>query len=80
MTRFNPYETILICKYNVTSISEPTLLRADIEGNIFKSMEIDGVLLGDLVTEYTFNSIGVHTVKYELYDETKLAANAFKKL
>ena len=33
---YNPIETRLICKYNVTSISEPTVLRADIEGNIFK--------------------------------------------
>jgi len=35
-------------------------------------MEIDGVMLDELVTEYTFDTIGEHTVKYELYDETKL--------
>lgn len=39
-------------------------------------MEIDGVQLDNLVTEYTFDSTGVHTVKYELYDETKLGNNA----
>ena len=63
---YNPVETRLICKYNVTSISEPTVLMTDIEGSIFKSMEIDGVMLGGLVTEYTFDTMRVHTVKYEL--------------
>ena len=40
-------------------------------------MEIDGVMLDGLVTEYTFDTKGAHTVKYELYDETNLGANAF---
>lgn len=73
---FNPVEARLVCKYNVTSISKPTLLRADVN-NIFKSMEIDGVMLNEFVTEYTFDTIGVHTVKYELYDETNLGDSAF---
>lgn len=70
---FDKYvETRLVTKYNVTSTSEPTVLRTNYEQNIFKSMEIDGVMLDELVTEYTFDTIGEHTVKYELYDETKL--------
>ena len=69
-------ETKLVCKYSVTSTSEPTVLRTNYEQNIFKSMEIDGVMLNDLVTEYTFDTTGVHTVKYELYDETKLGNQA----
>lgn len=69
-------ETKLVCKYNVTSTSEPTALRTNYEQNIFKSMEIDGVMLDELVTEYTFDTIGVHTVKYELYDKTKLGNSA----
>ena len=64
-------ETKLVCKYNVTDTSNPTALRTN-GSNIFKSMEIDGVMLDELVTEYTFDTIGEHTVKYELYDETKL--------
>ena len=73
---YNPYvETRLICKYNVTSTSEPTALRTNYEQNIFKSMEIDGVMLDELVTAYTFDTTGVHTVKYELYDKTKLGGN-----
>ena len=74
---YNPVETRLICKYNVTSTSEPTVLRAD-EENIFKSMEIDGVMIDELVTEYTFDTTGIHTVKYELYDETKLGDYVFQ--
>ena len=74
---YNPWvDSKLVCKYNVTSISSPTQLRVNYEPNIFQSMEIDGVQLDNLVTEYTFDSTGVHTVKYELYDETKLGNNA----
>ena len=74
---YNPWvDPKLVCKYNITSISSPTQLRTNYESNVFKSMEIDGVQLDNLVTEYTFDSTGVHTVKYELYDETKLGNNA----
>lgn len=76
---YNPYvepETRLVTKYNVTSTSSPTALRTNYEQNIFKSMEIDGVMLDELVTEYTFDTVGIHTVKYELYDETKLGNSA----
>ena len=62
----------VLCKYNVTNTSSPTVLRTNYESNVFKSMEIDGVMLDELVTEYTFDTTGVHTVKYELYDETQL--------
>ena len=74
--RYVAPETRVVAKYNVTSTSEPTVLRTSYEQNIFKSMEIDGVMLDELVTEYTFGKIGVHTVKYELYDETKLGNQA----
>ena len=75
---YNPFvlETRLVCKYNIPSTSYPTVLRTNYEQNIFKSMEIDGVMLDELVTEYTFDTTGIHTVKYELYDETKLGNNA----
>ena len=73
---YNSYiDTRLVCNYNVTSTSEPTVLRSN--KNIFKSMEIDGVMLDELVTEYTFDTTGIHTVKYELYDETNLGNEAF---
>ena len=71
---YKPYvpETRLVCKYNVTDTNSSTKLISGYEQNIFTSMEIDGVMLDKLVTEYTFDTTGVHTVKYELYDETKL--------
>ena len=73
---YNPWvETRLVCKYNVTNTSSPTALITDYGHNIFKSMEIDDVMLDEFVTEYMFGTIGVHTVKYELYDETKLGNN-----
>ena len=75
---YKPYvpETRVVAKYNVTSTSNPIALRTSYEQNIFKSMEIDDVILDELVTEYTFSTTGVHTVKYELYDETKLGNQA----
>jgi hypothetical protein len=69
-------ETRVVAKYNVTSTSSPTALRTNYESNIFKSMEVDGVMLDRLVTGYTFDTVGEHTVKYELYDETKLGNQA----
>lgn len=71
-----PKETKLVCKYNITDISQPSTLRTDYEQNMFKSMEIDGVLLDNLVTAYQFNTPGEHIVKYELYDETKVGNNS----
>lgn len=75
---FNKYisDPKLVCKYNVTSTSDPTtLLSSYADNTVFKSMEIDGVQLNELVTEYTFETIGIHTVKYELYDDTQLGNN-----
>ena len=69
----NPWvETKLVCKYNITDITSATALRSDYGQKMFKSMEIDGVLLDSLVTSYQFSTTGEHTVKYELYDETKV--------
>ena len=75
---FKPYvpETRVVTKYNITSTTSPTALRTSFEQNVFKSMEIDGTMLNELVTEYTFDTIGEHTIKYELYDETKLGNSA----
>ena len=74
---YNPWtDPKLVCKYNITDTSSATTLRTEIEPNMFKSMEIDGVLLNSLVTTYQFDTTGEHTVKYELYDETKVGNNA----
>ena len=74
---YNPWtDPKLVCKYNITDTSSATTLRTEYEQNMFKSMEIDGVLLDSLVTSYQFDTTGEHTVKYELYDETKVGNNA----
>ena len=69
-------ETRLVVKYNITDTSSATTLRTIYEQNMFKSMEIDGVLLDSLVTSYQFSTTGEHIVKYELYDETKVGNNS----
>lgn len=70
---YNPWtDPKLVCKYNITDTTSATALRTEYEQNMFKSMEIDGVLLDSLVTSYQFDTTGEHTVKYELYDETKV--------
>jgi hypothetical protein len=77
---YNPYvepsDPKLVCEYNITDISSPTFLRTEHEQNQFRSMEIDGVMLDNLVTSYQFSTTGKHIVKYELYDETKVGNNA----
>ena len=74
---YNPWtDPKLVCKYNITDTSSATPLRTEYEPNMFKSMEIDGVLLDNMVTSYQFDTTGEHTVKYELYDETKVGNNA----
>lgn len=68
---YNPWvETKLVCEYNISDISSATTLRTGYAQNMFKSMEIDGVVLDNLVTSYQFSTTGKHIVKYELYDET----------
>jgi hypothetical protein len=68
------FEPRLICEYDVTDISSPTKLRAEPHymQNQFKSMEIDGVLLDNLVINYQFTTTGKHIVKYELNSETQV--------
>ena len=74
---YNPWtDPKLVCKYNIIDTSSATPLRTEYEPNMFKSMEIDGVLLDNMVTSYQFDTTGEHTVKYELYDETKVGNNA----
>ena len=74
---YNPWtDPKLVCKYSITDTSSATALRTEYEPNMFKSMEIDGVLLDNMVTEYQFSTTGEHTVKYELYDDTKVGNNA----
>ena len=67
-------ETRLVCTYNVTSITEATQIYYKTSG--FTSMEVDGTEV-TLATGYTFDTIGEHTVKYTLKDNTTIGSNAF---
>jgi hypothetical protein len=71
-----PIETRLVCKYNVTSTSEDTEL-CFFTTNL-SDMEIDGGAQQSIVSAYTFDTIGEHTVKYTLTDPTIISNTTFK--
>ena len=78
---YNPYtpptptETRLVCKYNVEYTEYETQLCSDTTN--FSAMEIDGVEQAEVVTAYTFDSLGEHIVKYTLTDSTSIGNEAF---
>jgi hypothetical protein len=77
---YNPYEEAkearLVCTYNVTDTTSATQVCNRTSG--FTSMEVDGVLQDSITTEYTFNTVGEHTVKFELADPTSIGNVAFQ--
>lgn len=73
---FNKFrDTRLVAKFNVTSTSEPTNIISgsivELPQALFSSIEIDGVNMETLSTQYTFETTGEHIVKYTLLDPTK---------
>ena len=64
---YNPYEveTRIVCTYNITDTTKNTTLCY--KSTSFTSMEVDGILL-DSATGYAFDTVGKHTVKFELAD------------
>lgn len=66
-------EDRLVGKFNVTNTSTPVKILASQSGIV--SIEIDGVKQERVITEYTFNTIGEHTIKYELSNPTTLTAS-----
>ena len=82
-----PVETRLVAKYHVENEGDQITLfyyqggsgsGSGSGGEVpFSSMEIDGVEQQSVVTEYTFDTIGEHTVKYTLTDPTSIGQNAF---
>jgi len=67
---YNKPSAWMIGKYNVTSTTSPTVITSGYTGpDVIKATEIDGVLqTGDnpIVVTYTFNTTGIHTVRFEL--------------
>ena len=68
---YNPIETRVIVKYNITNTSANTQICAGIFPNT-SEMYIDDILIPK-VTSYMFSTTGEHIVKYSLIDKTKLA-------
>ena len=59
-----------IAKFNVTSTDSATQICSTTSS--FSEIEIDGVALPNVVTSYTFETTGEHTVKYTLLDSTRI--------
>ena len=74
---YNPIETRVVAKYNVTSTSRPTPIGYGQYTSGFSVIEIDGVEQPSVVSAYTFNTTGEHTVKYTLKDPTTIGNHAF---
>ena len=72
-------ETRLVAKYNVTSTSNPTSIGyIQYSRWAFTEIEIDGVVQPSVVSAYTFDTLGEHTVKYTLADPTSIGDCAFQ--
>ena len=58
----------LIVKFNVTSTSEAINIMDSGATSQFSKIEIDGVVQPSVVSSYTFDTTGEHTIKYTLVD------------
>lgn len=67
---FVPKETRLVVKLNVTDTTNPTKISNKISG--FSAIEIDGIEQPSVVSAYTFDTLGEHTVKYTLINPTRI--------
>ena len=74
---YNPVETRLIVKYNITNTSAATQIIDNDSISYFTEIEIDGVVQPSVVSTYTFDTTGEHTIKYTLVNPTILGENAF---
>ena len=70
----NIVEGVVVCKYNVTSTSEATKLLGSSTGITYQS--IDDVKQDTVKSTYTFDTLGEHTVKYNL-DGTSISDGLF---
>ena len=70
-------ETRVVAKFNVTDTSSPTQIIYEYAESPFSAIEIDGVEQPSVVTEYNFDTLGEHTVKYTLTDPTSIGDTAF---
>ena len=74
----NPWvETRVVAKFNVTSTSSATTILWSSTKSSFSEIEIDGVVQPSVVSSYTFDTTGEHTVKYTLSDPTTIPDYVF---
>ena len=73
-----PVETRVVAKFNVDDTSNPTQIGYYQYISGFSAIEIDGVVQPSVVSEYTFDTVGEHTVKYTLTDPTSIGQQAFE--
>lgn len=66
----------LVAKFNVTGTSNPTQILS--ATTAFTKVEIDNVEMSPIGTGYTFDTIGEHTIKYTLVNDTIIGAQAFQ--
>ena len=67
----------IIAKFNVTSTSEATTICYSDSTSDFTEIEIDGVVQPSVVSSYTFDTTGEHTVKYTLANPTTMGNYVF---
>ena len=67
----------LIATFNVTDTSNPTSIMDSSAISLFDKIWIDDVEQQSVVSSYTFDTIGEHTVKYSLVDSTTIGTGIF---
>ena len=75
---YNPWvETRIVAKFNVTDTSTAIGIMGSSATSQFSDIEIDGVVQPNVISSYTFGTIGEHTVRYTLVDTTTIGSSAF---
>ena len=70
-----PVETRLVAKFDIITTSSSTTILYTTQK--FSEIEIDGIVQPSVVTNYQFDTLGEHTVKYTLTDST-IGNNSFQ--
>ena len=73
-----PKETRVVAVFNVTSTSTPTKIGYNQYTSAFTEIEIDGAVQSTVVSAYTFDTLGEHTIKYTLLDGANIGQHAFR--
>ena len=67
----------IIAVFNVTSTSSPTQIMDSSSISNFSEIEVDGLMLTNIVSSYTFDTVGEHIIKYKLNTPTSIPNNVF---